>query len=119
MSPRLAAANDADTLSLVPGQRKNLQAPGVTRIAIDNPSVADVKESDFTGTVSAPVSLGLAPIIGELFKSRQFRDSQTELVVFVAPRLVDPLAKSLRELSTQILNKYKDAEDDVGFGLLD
>ncbi len=63
--------------------------------------------------------LGHIPIIGELFKSRQFRDSQTELVVFVTPRLVDPLAKSLRELSTQILNKYKDAEDDVGFGLLD
>ena len=63
--------------------------------------------------------LGHIPIIGELFKSRQFRDSQTELVVFVTPRLVDPLAKSLRELSTQILNKYKDAEDDVAFGLLD
>jgi hypothetical protein len=46
-------------------------------------------------------------------------DATMNLVVSVTPRLRDPLAKSLRELSTQILNKYKDAEDDVGFGLLD
>ncbi len=66
-----------------------------------------------------PGTLGHIPIIGELFESRQFQDNQTKLVVFVTPRLVDPLAESLRELGTQILNTHKDAEDDVGFGLLD
>lgn len=62
---------------------------------------------------------GHLPIIGELFKSRQFRDRQTELVVFVTPRLVDPVSKHLKELSQQILNKYKSAEDDVSFSLFD
>lgn len=62
---------------------------------------------------------GHLPIIGELFKSRQFRQQQTELVVFVTPRLVDPVSKHLKELSSQILKNYKRAEDDVGFSLFD
>ncbi len=37
------AATDAETLSLVVGQQKVISAPGVTRIAVANPSVADVK----------------------------------------------------------------------------
>jgi pilus assembly protein CpaC len=33
-------------------------------------------------------ALGELPILGKLFRSRLFRDRQTELVVFVTPRLV-------------------------------
>lgn len=62
---------------------------------------------------------GHIPIVGELFKSRQFRERQTELVVFVTPRLVDPVSKHLKELSSQILKNYKRAERDVGFSLFD
>jgi len=34
------------------------------------------------------------PVLGALFKSREFKRSQTELVVFVTPYLVDPVATS-------------------------
>lgn len=63
--------------------------------------------------------LGHIPIVGELFKSRQFRERQTELVVFVTPRIVDPVAKSLKELGADILDSYREAEGDVGFSLFD
>ena len=33
--------------------------------------------------------LGQIPILGELFKSREFRKQQTELVVLVTPRIID------------------------------
>lgn len=33
--------------------------------------------------------LGKIPIIGELFKSREFREDQTELVILVTPRILD------------------------------
>ncbi len=62
---------------------------------------------------------GHIPIIGELFKSRQFRERQTELVVFVTPRVVDPMGKYLIELVKKMRRKYEEAEDDVGFSLLD
>ena len=63
--------------------------------------------------------LGHLPIIGELFKSRRFRERKTELVVFVTPRLVDPLSKHLRKISSDMLRRYKDAEGEVGFGIFD
>ncbi|MDZ4676107.1 MAG: hypothetical protein SGI74_01250 [Oligoflexia bacterium] len=34
--------------------------------------------------------LGEIPILGELFKSRDYKDSKTELVVFVTPRVISP-----------------------------
>jgi pilus assembly protein CpaC len=34
--------------------------------------------------------LGSIPIIGELFKSRNFQEDKTEFLVFVTPRLVHP-----------------------------
>ncbi len=63
--------------------------------------------------------LGHIPIIGELFKSRQFRERRTELVVFVTPRLVDPLSKHLRSLVRDMKRTYIDAEGTVEFGLFD
>lgn len=63
--------------------------------------------------------LGHIPIIGELFKSRSFQERQTELVIFVTPRLVDPVSKHLKELSSEMLKKYDDAQYGVKFGLFD
>ena len=63
--------------------------------------------------------LGHIPIIGELFKSRQFQERQTELAVFVTPRLVDPLSARVKELSTHMRKRYEEAASDVGFSLFD
>lgn len=69
--------------------------------------------------VSKVPILGHIPIIGELFKSRRFRERKTELVVFVTPRLVDPVSEHLQELSNEMLRRYRDAEDDVDYSLFD
>ncbi len=63
--------------------------------------------------------LGHIPIIGELFKSRRFRDRQTELVVFVTPRIVDPMSAHLKQLAEDMSKKYDEAEEDVGFSIFD
>ena len=46
--------------------------------------------SDRGKDVTKIPGLGNLPVLGELFKSREFRDDETELVVFVTPNLVDP-----------------------------
>lgn len=51
--------------------------------------------------VSKVPLLGQIPILGELFKSRRFRDRQTQLVVFVTPRIVDPLSGIRRICQTR------------------
>lgn len=63
--------------------------------------------------------LGHVPILGELFKSRGFQERETELVVFVTPRLVDPTSRHLRESGTKMLERYREAASAVSFGVLD
>jgi len=41
------------------------------------------------GTTGLPL-LSQIPILGELFKSKNYQDNRTELVVFVTPRVISP-----------------------------
>jgi pilus assembly protein CpaC len=51
--------------------------------------IAGLFSSEDAKTVVKVPGLGELPILGELFKSRQFRRGQTELVVLVTPWLID------------------------------
>ena len=63
--------------------------------------------------------LGQIPILGELFKSRGFREQKTTLVVFVTPKVVTPqhpwVVKSIRDIQKQ----YGEYEEEVGWQVLD
>ena len=43
------------------------------------------------GLTSSVPGIGELPVLGSLFRSVEFRHSQTELVIFVTPELVAPL----------------------------
>ncbi|MBL8265743.1 type II and III secretion system protein family protein, partial [Steroidobacter sp.] len=51
--------------------------------------VAGLFSADDAKTVTKLPALGSLPILGELFKSRQFRRGETELVVLVTPQIID------------------------------
>lgn len=74
--------------------------------------------SDGKDVVKVPL-LGHIPIIGELFKSRRFLEKQTELVIFVTPRLADPVSKHLRQVIRDMQRRYTDTAEDVSFDLFD
>jgi len=63
--------------------------------------------------------LGHIPIIGELFKSRSFREKKSELCVFVTPRIVNPETPKILKMIADIKNRYKRAKSEVGFGIFD
>ncbi len=63
--------------------------------------------------------LGHLPIIGELFKSREFTDRKTELIVFVTPRLVDPDDEALKQAITDMTERLDRASSEVKWGVLD
>jgi pilus assembly protein CpaC len=50
--------------------------------------VAGLFSADDAKTVARVPGLGALPVIGELFKSRQFRRGETELVVLVTPEII-------------------------------
>jgi pilus assembly protein CpaC len=77
----------------------NLTIPGVqTRRAKtvvemrdgDSFALAGLIRKDFSDTVRQVPLLGSIPIIGTLFRSTGFNNEQTELVIIVTPRLVQP-----------------------------
>jgi pilus assembly protein CpaC len=54
--------------------------------------------------------LGNIPILGALFRSREFQKSETELVIIVTPRLVKPLNMAEASLPTDYYVEPGDAE---------
>ncbi len=63
--------------------------------------------------------LGHIPIIGELFKTRGFAQKKTELVIFVTPRIVNPDTERIRKIIEDMKTRYKQARDEVSFGIFD
>lgn len=63
--------------------------------------------------------LGNIPILGELFKSRQFNDRKTELIVFVTPRLVDPDDEALKQAIIDMTERLDKASREVRWGVFD
>jgi len=60
--------------------------------------------------------LGDIPVLGTLFKSSRFKNNETELVIIVTPRLVQPVS-DISMLSTPLDHKY--SPGDEGFFLND
>jgi pilus assembly protein CpaC len=59
--------------------------------------IAGLFSADDAKTVAKLPGLGSIPVLGELFKSRQFRRGETELVVLVTPQIIAPDSHATRE----------------------
>ncbi|MBW1809012.1 MAG: pilus assembly protein N-terminal domain-containing protein [Deltaproteobacteria bacterium] len=69
--------------------------------------------------VSKVPLLGHIPIIGELFKSRVFKEKKAEICIFVTPRIVNPDTPKILKMIADIKSRYKRAKSEVGFGIFD
>src|SRR5258708_6330470 len=69
--------------------------------------------------VSKVPLLGHIPILGELFKSRNFVDGKTQLAIYVTPRVMAPGSERVKELIQDARKLYKDAGDSVSFSIFD
>jgi len=77
-----------------------------------------LKAEDGKSVAKVP-GLGSIPILGELFKSRDFRENTTELVIFVTPYLVDPDSKRNKDMLEYADTLSTDAGDDLKFSIYD
>src|SRR5262249_46340377 len=55
-------------------------------------ALAGLLNNNVAATTDAIPLLGDIPILGDLFRSTKYQHSQTELVVLVTPRLVEPMS---------------------------
>jgi pilus assembly protein CpaC len=63
-------------------------------------AVAGLLQDDLASVVSRFPGLGSIPLLGSLFRSSEFKNRRTELVVMVTPRLVKPVARAALALPT-------------------
>jgi Flp pilus assembly secretin CpaC len=73
----------------VPGLSKRRAETEVNLRENETLVIAGLLTEEGSRTVDRLPGAADLPVLGSLFKSRQFRDRQTELVVFVTPRLVE------------------------------
>jgi len=77
-----------------------------------------VSHEDAKNVEKVPL-LGQIPILGELFKSRQFRNQETELVVLITPTLIDADSRENRAYQRRFEALDASSARDVRFTLLD
>jgi pilus assembly protein CpaC len=68
--------------------------------------IAGLLSADDAKTVAKVPGLGSIPVLGELFKSRQFRRGETELVVLVIPQIIEPDS----DATSAAMRRYDDLE---------
>lgn len=69
--------------------------------------MAGLLNRDLSDSVDKVAGLGNIPIIGWLFKSKDYRNSVTELVVFVTPHIVDADTNSNKQQLDRVRNKLE------------
>lgn len=87
------------------GAETTVEVPSGGAIAIGG-----LLRDNITKTISGTPGLSDLPILGALFKSDAYKRQQTELVVFVTPYLVKPVATSAITRPDQNLNFQADAQ---------
>lgn len=82
--------------------------------------ISGMLQAEDSKAIDKMPGLSKIPIIGELFKSRNFQEKTTELVIFVTPYLVDADSKSNKDMLdyAKSLNK-KAKEDATKFSIFD
>jgi len=79
--------------------------------------VAGLFSADDAKTVNKVPGLGSLPILGELFKSRQFRRGETELVVLITPKILD--TDAIDDSSRRFDRLKREADTALEFDLKD
>jgi len=77
----------------VPGLRTRRTATTVELRDGQSFAIAGLIQDDLTNQVRAVPGLGSLPIIGALARSENFQRQQTELVVIITPKLVQPVSR--------------------------
>lgn len=81
--------------------------------------LAGLISSERSKDVEKVPGVGDLPILGELFKSRRFRDRESELVVFVTPRLVGPSSEENQRIIGRFGEMMQTSSEELRFNIMD
>jgi len=78
-------------------------------------AIAGLLQNTETNRKSQVPWLGDIPVLGTLFKSSRFKNNETELVIIVTPKLVQPVS-DISQLSTPLDSNYSPGEAEFFLG---
>jgi len=81
--------------------------------------ISGLVTSESAKSVDKIPGLGNIPILGELFKSRSFKNNETELVVLVTPHIIDPKHRINKRWIQRAGELREQSDKDLEFKLLD
>lgn len=81
--------------------------------------ISGMLQAEDSKAVDKLPGLSKIPVIGELFKSRDFQQRTTELMIFVTPFLIDPDSKKNKDLIKHAKDLDKTAIEDSKFSIFD
>lgn len=95
---------------VVPGLRKRAASTVVELGDGQSLAIAGLLSETVRDNVQKFPILGDIPILGALFRSRQFQKNETELIIIVTPHLVKPLDLAKQSMPTDFYVEPNDAE---------
>ena len=88
IATEISAVNFDVQVKDIPGISKRRAETEVNLRENETLVIAGLLADESTRSIDQVPALGDLPVLGRLFRSRAFRDRQTELVVFITPRFV-------------------------------
>jgi pilus assembly protein CpaC len=88
IATEISAVNFDVQVKDIPGISKRRAETEVNLRENETLIIAGLLSEESTRSIDQVPALGDLPVLGSLFRSRAFRDRQTELVVFITPRFV-------------------------------
>lgn len=115
VAPEVSQIDTANAVSVggvsVPGLRVRRANTTIELRNSQSFAIAGLLENNVSNTKAQVPWLGDVPVLGSLFRSSQYQNSETELVIIVTPRLVQP-ARDLRDIATPLDNYSNPSEAD-------
>ena len=104
VEPEVSAIDPASSLTIgnisIPGLRTRRASTTLELRDGESFAIAGLLSRDFQTTIDQVPLLGSIPLLGALFRSSNFKKGETELLIVVTPRLVQPIRPGQVRLPT-------------------
>jgi pilus assembly protein CpaC len=114
VEPEVSAIDPASSLTIgnisIPGLRTRRASTTLELRDGESFAIAGLLSKDFQTTVDQVPLLGSIPLLGALFRSSSFQKGETELLIVVTPRLVQPIRPGQVRLPTDRVLDPREAD---------
>ena len=105
----VSSIDDEVTVMGVPGLRKQSSNTDVNLRPGETLVIAGMVRNEMSGAITKIPGLGDLPILGHLFRSKRFRQRESEMVVLITPRLSEQGSSPAADPRVQALQQRADA----------